>query len=466
MPTPTSAEIAARLDRLPSSRTVWTMVVLLSLGGFFEFYDLFFTGYVAPGMVKSGLFSAASLGPLAALKVISVAGFGTFVFATFSGLWVGVLAFARVADRFGRRSIFTWSLLWYVACSAIMAFQTTGFALNLWRFAAGIGLGVQTVTIDVFIAELIPARERGRAFSWNQTITFCAVPIIAVLAWQLVPLAPFGLDGWRWVVLAGSVGAAAVWFLLLGIPESPRWLAHHDRLDEADRIVADIERRVERETGHPLPPPLPVADELPGEGSLMEVFAPFYRTRTIMLMLLNITQTIGFYGFAAWVPTLLIGRGVHVTQSLEYAFIIAVANPFGPFLATFFADRIERKWQLVGASFLMLVFMTIFAQLNQPAALILVGVLFSLSANTMGYAFHNYQAELYPTRIRARAVGFAYSWSRLSGAFAGLAIGYLLHVGGVPAVALFIGGAMIVLMISVATLGPSTRQLTLEQINR
>jgi len=466
MPTPTPAEIAARLDRLPSSRTVWTMVVLLSLGGFFEFYDLFFTGYVAPGMVKSGLFSAASLGPLAALKVISVAGFGTFVFATFSGLWVGVLAFAQVADRLGRRSIFTWSLLWYVACTAIMAFQTTGFALNLWRFAAGIGLGVQTVTIDVFIAELIPARERGRAFSWNQTITFCSVPIIAVLAWQLVPLAPFGLDGWRWVVLAGSVGAVVVWFLLLGIPESPRWLAHHDRLDEADRIVADIERRVERETGRPLPPPVPVADEMAGEGSLMEVFAPFYRTRTIMLILLNITQTIGFYGFAAWVPTLLIGRGVHVTQSLEYAFIIAIANPFGPFLATFFADRIERKWQLVGASFLMLVFMTIFAQLNQPAALILVGVLFSLSANTMGYAFHNYQAELYPTRIRARAVGFAYSWSRLSGAFAGLAIGYLLHIGGVPAVALFIGAAMVVLMISVATLGPSTRQLTLEQINR
>lgn len=465
MPTPSAADIAARLDRLPSSRTVWTMVVLLSLGGFFEFYDLFFTGYVAPGMVKSGLFTAASLGPLAALKAISVAGFGTFVFATFSGLWVGVLLFAQVADRLGRRAIFTWSLIWYVVCTAIMAFQTTGFSVNLWRFIAGIGLGVQTVTIDVFIAELIPARERGRAFSWNQTITFCSVPIIAVLAWLLVPQAPLGLDGWRWVVLAGSVGAVVVWFLLLGIPESPRWLARHGRLEEADRVVADIEQRVERETGHPLPPPVPVGDEAPGEGSLFEVFDPFYRTRTIMLILLNITQTIGFYGFAAWVPTLLIGRGVHVTQSLEYAFIIAIANPFGPFLATFFADRIERKWQIVGASFLMLVFMTIFARLNAPAALIGVGVLFSLSANTMGYAFHNYQAELYPTRIRARAVGFAYSWSRLSGAFAGLAIGYLLHVGGVPAVALFIGAAMVVLMLSVGTLGPSTRQLALERIN-
>ena len=97
------AEIAARMDRLPPSWHVWRMIVLLSLGGMFEFYDLFFTGYVAPGMVKSGLFTPASLGPLAALKVIAVAGFGIFVFATFAGLWVGALIVSQVADRLGRR---------------------------------------------------------------------------------------------------------------------------------------------------------------------------------------------------------------------------------------------------------------------------------------------------------------------------------------------------------------------------
>ena len=86
-----TGEIAARLDRLPRSWYVWRMIVLISLGGVFEFYDLFFTGYVAPGMVKSGLFTPESLGPFAALQVIAVAGFGTFVFATFAGLWVGAL---------------------------------------------------------------------------------------------------------------------------------------------------------------------------------------------------------------------------------------------------------------------------------------------------------------------------------------------------------------------------------------
>jgi len=459
-----TGEIAARLDRLPSSWYVWRMIVLISLGGVFEFYDLFFTGYVAPGMIKSGLFTPESLGPFAALQTIAVAGFGTFVFATFAGLWVGALFLGQIADRMGRRTIFVWSLVWYMVCSAIMAFQTTGFSLVIWRFIAGIGLGIELVTIDAYIAELIPRHERGRAFSTNQVITYCAVPLVAFLAWQLVPLQPLGFDGWRWVVLIGSVGAVVVFALQLGIPESPRWLAKHGRNEEAERVVAKIEAGVEAELGRPLPPPVPEPPEGESTGSLAEAFEPPYRARTIMLSVFNFAQTIGFYGFAAWVPTLLIARGIHVTASLEYAFIIAIANPFGPLLGTLFSDKIERKWQIVGGAAGMLICMTIFAQLNDPTVLIVFGVLFTLCANVMSYSFHNYQAELYPTRIRARAIGFVYSWSRLSAAFAGLAIGYLLHAGGVPAVAVFIGVAMLVVIGVIGFFGPPTRDLALEQI--
>jgi len=393
-----------------------------------------------------------------------VAGFGTFVFATFAGLWAGALFGSQVADRMGRRTIFTWALIWYMVCSAIMAFQTTGFALNIWRFIAGVGLGVELVTIDAYISELIPRRERGRAYSINQFITFCAVPIVAFLAWQLVPIAPLGFDGWRWVVLLGSVGAVVVWFLRLGLPESPRWLLKHGRTEEADRVVSAIERQIEAETGQPLPAPVPGPAEAEGHGALAEAFRPPYRARTIMLSVFNFAQTIGFYGFAAWVPTLLISRGIHVTQSLMYAFIIAIANPFGPLIGALFSDRIERKWQIVFAALGMGVFMTIFAGLNAPGALIVVGVLFTLCANTLSYSFHNYQSELYPTRIRARAIGFVYSWSRISAAFAGLAIGYILNVAGVPGVAAFIGVAMLVVIISIGVFGPATRERALEQI--
>jgi MFS transporter, putative metabolite:H+ symporter len=459
-----SAEIAARFDRLPSSRTIWSMVILLSLGGVFEFYDLFFTGYVAPGMMHSGLFTPESLGFFSALGPLRVAGFGTFVFSTFAGLWVGALVFGQVADRFGRRIIFTWSLIWYIVCTAIMAFQTTGLALNLWRFVAGIGIGIELVTIDTYLSELIPSAERGRAYAVNQFITFSAVPVVAFLAYVLKDTQPLGLDYWRVVILIGSVGAAVVWFLRRNIPESPRWLARHGHVDEAERIVADIERRVAAEKAMALPPPGPARVEKGGLGSLGEVLRPPYLRRTVILSIFNMAQVIGFYGFAAWVPTLLIERGVHVTQSLAYAFVIAIANPFGPLIGVWFADKLERKTQVVGGLLIMAVVITLFAGASQPWLLIVLGVLFTLASNVMSYAYHGYQAELYPTRVRARAVGFVYSWSRIAAAFAGLAIGILLHHYGVPGVAVFIGVSMLVGIVMVL-LGPNTRGLALEQIS-
>lgn len=459
-----SAEIAARFDRLPSSRTIWSMVILLSLGGVFEFYDLFFTGYVAPGMMHSGLFTPESLGFFSALGPLRVAGFGTFVFSTFAGLWVGALVFGQVADRFGRRIIFTWSLIWYIVCTAIMAFQTTGLALNLWRFIAGIGIGIELVTIDTYLSELIPSAERGRAYAVNQFITFSAVPVVAFLAYVLKDTQPLGLDYWRVVILIGSVGAAVVWFLRRNIPESPRWLARHGHVDEAERIVADIERRVAAEKAMALPPPGPARVEKGGLGSLGEVLRPPYLRRTVILSIFNMAQVIGFYGFAAWVPTLLIERGVHVTQSLAYAFVIAIANPFGPLVGVWFADKLERKTQVIGGLLVMAVVITLFAEASQPWLLIVLGVLFTLASNVMSYAYHGYQAELYPTRVRARAVGFVYSWSRIAAAFAGLAIGILLHHYGVPGVAMFIGVSMLVGIVMVL-LGPNTRGLALEQIS-
>jgi len=460
-----SAKIAARLDRLPPSRTIWKIIVLISLGGVFEFYDLFSTGYVAPGMMKSGLFTPQSLGFFASLNAIKVAGFGTFVFSTFAGLWVGVVLFSQLPDRFGRRTVFTWSLVWYVACTTVMAFQRSGELLNLWRFVAGVGFAVQLVTIDTYISELIPGVERGRAFSVNQFITFCVVPVVALLAWLLVPLLPLGIDGWRWVVLIGSVGAVLVWLLVQGIPESPRWLALQGRADEADAIMVAIEERVVTETGKPLPlPALAHAEEI-GRGRFVEVFSPQYRKRTLILSVFNMAQVIGFYGFAAWVPTLLIARGITVTHSLEYSFIIAIANPIGPLLGTLFADRVERKRQIICGLMVMGLAMLAFSQTSSTALLIVLGVLFTLAANVMSYAYHNYQSELFPTRIRARAIGFVYSWSRITAAFAGLAIGYFLSVGGVPAVAVFIAIAMVVGIVVIGVFGPTTKGISLEAIN-
>src|SRR5712671_2226470 len=228
-------EISRRLESLPASAYVWRLVILLSLGGWFEVYDLFFTGYIAPGLTRSGLLTTTTQ------AFFGFSGIGAFVAATFAGLFVGTFFLGFLADRFGRRSIFTWALLGYTAASAAMACQTTSEGVLLWRFIAGVGIGVEIITIDAYITELVPSWMRGRAFAVNQAVMFTAVPVVAALAWWLVPQSPYGIDGWRWVVLIGAAGSMAIWILRLFVPESPLWLARNGRMQEADRILTTLE---------------------------------------------------------------------------------------------------------------------------------------------------------------------------------------------------------------------------------
>ncbi len=457
-----AATILARIDRLPATRHVWLLITMLSLGGLFELYDLFMTAYVIPGLMKAGL--------LANVKVSIFAGPALFVAATFGGLFIGTFVFGYAADRYGRRTIFTYSMLWYSAATLVMAFQDTGLGVSLWRFIAGIGIGVELVTIDTYISELVPKSMRGRAFAFNQAVQFTIVPVVAFIAYMLVPTSPFGFDGWRWVVLIGSTGALGVWFIRRGIPESPRWLINQGRLDEADAVTAAIEAKVSADLGGaPLPAPATShsVEEFQPVGSLAEAFAPRYRGRTIMLMVFQFFQTFGYYGFAAWVPTLIAQQtGINLGASLLYSFIIAIANPFGPLLAMTFADKIERKWQLVGAAVCIGVFGMLFSYQSEMALLILFGVLITLSNNVLSYSFHGYQTELFPARIRARAVGFTYSLSRISAVFASFIIAFFLQTAGTKGVFGLIAVAMAIVVIAIGGFGPRTLDLELEEISR
>ena len=290
------------------------------------------------------------------------------------------------------------------------------------------------------------------------------MPTVALLAWRLVPLQPFGLDGWRWVVLIGSLSAVFVWFIRRGVPESPRWLIARGKLQEAERITAALEARVEAERGAPLPPAVAGAAEETA-GSFSEILRAPYLGRTLMLMVFNVFQIIGYYGFASWVPTLLIAAGVTTTSSLQYSFFIAIAAPLGPLVALSFADRVERKWQIVVSAICIGAFGMLFAQQRDPLALIACGVMLTCSNNCMSLAFHAYQAELFPTRVRAQAVGFVYSWSRLSAIFTGFLIGFFLRDFGVGGVFAFIAASMAVVAISIGGFGPPTRGLALEDIS-
>jgi putative MFS transporter len=456
----TAAGITARLDRLPATRHIWTLVVLLSVGGCFELYDLLMTAYVSPGLIRSGIFQAGSKG------FLGLPDQAAFASITFAGLFVGTIGLGHVADRFGRRAIFTYSLLWYSAATLIMATRSTALGVDIWRFIAGVGIGVELVTIDTYVAELVPKRLRGRAFTVNQAIQFCSVPLAALMGWIFVPIDPFGIAGWRFVAAFPALAAILVWWIRRVVPESPRWLAQQGRGAEADRIAAAIEARVAAESGAPLPPPEPTPAEAPADGRLAEIWQPPYRRRTVMMMVFNFCQSIGFYGFGNWVPALIAAQGAGFTKSLEYSFIIALASPTLPLLFLLFADRTERKWQIVTAACGTACFGLLFTLSSHPAWLIFCGVAITASNNLLSYSFHAYQPELFPTRVRARAVGFVYSFSRLSTVFTSFMIAFFLQRFGTPGVFGFIFAAMLGVVLSIGLFGPRTRGLALEEISR
>jgi len=426
------------------------------MAGWFEFYDLFMTAYIALGLVKAKLFVAAGFSGWTA--------FASFIGSGFAGMFIGTLLFSYLSDRYGRKTTLTYSLLWYSIATLIMAFQDSAFTIDLWRFLAGIGIGVQLVTIDTYIAETTPKENRGAYIALSQVITYTAVPVVAYLSYLLVPQTIGGLDGWRWVVIIGALGAIFIWIVRLGLPESPRWYETRGRHAEAEAAMNDIESRVRAETGKELPPTVPLPDE-PQQGSWTEIWSPRYVKRTTMLVIFNFFQTIGFYGFASWVPILLFTEGVTFVRSLQYVFIIAILNPVGPLIGMYFADRLERKWQIVGLSIAIAVFGLIFSQMRVPALIILFGVLITLANTWFSAAFHVYQAELYPTRIRAQAVGFVYSWSRFSSIFISFAIAMALKNYGPVGVFVLIAFAMTIVAIDIGLLGPKTTGESLEAIS-
>jgi putative MFS transporter len=456
-----AAALTARLDRIPASRHLWVLVLCLSLGGFFEMFDLFLTGYLGPLLVRSHLFQPGRR------DLFGLSDQAFFAAATFAGLFVGALIFSSVADRFGRRPIFTYALLWYTTATLVMATRSTAMGLELWRFVAGIGIGVELVTIDAYLAELVPKHLRVRAFAACTSVQFLAIPTVALLCWFFSTRNPAGLAGWRWVLLFSAAGAIAVWILRAGLPESPRWLIRQGRFPEAERVTAEIEARVAAESGHPLPAPAPAAEPAPEPARPSAgIWDPPYRRRTLMLVVFNFFQTIGFYGFSNWLPQLLAAQGATVFQSLHYAFIIAIAYPLAPLGLLPLADRFEPKWQIVTAALGIAGFGLVFAQARTAAALIGCGVLVTASNCFLSYAYHAYQAELFPTRIRARAVGFCYSWSRLSTVFSSFMIAFFLQHFGARGVFAFIAVSMLAVVVAIGGFGPRTRGLALEAIAR
>jgi putative MFS transporter len=444
--------IAQRIERLPLGSFHRRFITLISLGTFFDLYDIFIVAYVGAALQQSGF--------------LSLRQFSLFVASGFLGMFFGTIFFGMGSDRMGRRVAFITLLLIYSAFTLAGAFAPNANWLIATRFFAGLGIGAEIIVVDTYVTEIVPSYARGRYVAITQVAGFCAVPVAAILSRLLVPT-HFLIAGWRWVMVIGASGALLTWWFRRRLPESPRWLESQGRVEEADAVMRSLEAEsfsaaAAREDGDTEIVATPNA--ISKEGTFGELWRPPYLRRTVMLMVFQTLQTIGFYGFGNWAPTFLLKRGFSLLHSLEYTMLIALVSPVGPILCAWTSDRWERKWTIVVLALLVAVFGLGFGNASAPAMVVGFGALLTICNYWFSAVFHAFQAELFPTRIRATGVGFTYSWSRLSAAFSSLLIGAVL-LRGVPAVFALLAAAMSLVAVIVAVMGPRTNRMELEVLS-
>jgi putative MFS transporter len=446
---PPAASIAARLNRLPITRTHRVVVAIAGVGTFFDLFDIFLAGVL--GTVLTDRFA------LSRVALPAVLGSG------FLGMFIGALALGRFADRVGRRRAFLVNLGIYSGFTLLGAFSPSAAMLVVTRFIAGIGIGAEPPLVDAYLSEFLPARERGRYTAVAYTCGFVGVPAVGFLARVLVPLQPAGIDGWRWLFVAGSLGGAIVWRLRAALPESPRWLESAGRAAEAEAITARLEAEAAAAAG---PLPAPAWDETPATGSsnLATLFSPAYRGRAVALCVFHVFQTVGYYGFGTLVPLVLGAKGFSVVTSLTYTSIVFFGYPIGSAVSLPLVERIDRRWLIVASAILMALFGLALGAATTPAAIIAFGFAYTIVSNVFSNAFHIFQAEIFPTFVRATAAGTSYGLSRLSSAAMPFVLLPVLERWGASAMFGIVAIAMLIVVADIALFAPSTTGVALERV--
>ncbi|MFE2099612.1 MFS transporter [Streptomyces sp. NPDC059468] len=435
------APIGVRLDRMPITPLHRRLTAVIGVGLFFDTFENNLSGTI--GKVLQGDFGFGAT----SLKLVLA--------SVFVGQFIGSLTLGRIADRFGRRRAFLVNLAIYSVFSLLGAFSPNATWLIVTRFLAGIGIGAEQALSDCYLADVLPAKKRGRFIAWAYTLAFCGVPAVGFAALWLVPLTPLGVAGWRWLFVLGALGSAAVWVLRRQLIESPRWLAATGRTAEAERLVARMEAEAAGR-GLPLEAPGPEPEEAVDHSRLRDVLRPGMLRRTLVLWLFCVLSVVGYYGFGTLAPQIVAAKGYGVVAGLGFTALSFLGYPVGSALALPVVDRVERRTLIALSAGAMVLAGLGFAYAGSAALIVTCGFAYTLCSNVFSSVSHVYLSEQYPTAIRATASGAAYSLSKLSAAALPFALLPVLEAHGPGALFGVIAAAMAVLAGTVLTLGERT----------
>jgi putative MFS transporter len=441
----------ARLDRVPLNRFHWRLLILSGLGWMFDAMDVLMLSFL--------------LAPIRGEFKLDATGAGLIASATFVGMFIGAAAAGRLADRYGRRTVFTVTLIVFSIGSALSALAPTYETLLAARVIAGLGLGGELPVVATLVSELSPRAQRGRMIVLLESFWAYGTILAGIVAITVV-----ANYGWRWGFAVGALPALYVAYLRRALPESPRFLAEKGRAPEADAVV----RRVERAGGGALLTLAPaIAPTRAGRTRMAELWTGRYARRTAMLWILWFGVVLTYYAMFLWIPSLLVARGFDAArpgQANMLFFLSTLAQVPGYFSAAWLVERWGRKPTLVvfllGTAVSAFMFGNIGAGTDVAHANLVLLWLSLLSFFNLGAwgVVYTYTPELYPTSIRATGAGVAAAVGRVGGI-----VGPYLTPLLVTAVAT--NGTFAVFMVllvitaaAVAVLGEETRGRSLEEI--
>ncbi|PZR52948.1 MFS transporter [Xylanimonas oleitrophica] len=399
-------------------RKAVTLAIAAAVGGFLFGFD----SSVINGAVDAvqGQFELSS----------TVTGF--VVAIALLGCALGAWAGGRLADRWGRTKVMVLGAVLFFVSSVLSAIAFAAWDLALWRFMAGLGIGIASVIAPAYIAEIAPAAMRGRLGSLQQlAITvgiFAALLSDQVLATSAGGAAEqlwFGWEAWRWMFLVAVIPAAVYGFLALRMPESPRYLASLGRDDEARRVLAsvlgpdeDVDDRLAQ-----IHRSIREDEENAQRASLRGPVLGLRRIVWVGILLSVFQQFVGINVIFYYSTTLWQAVGFEESQAFTVSTITAVTNVAVTFIAIALVDKVGRRPMLLAGSAGMAVTLGLMAlaftqstgtgeNVSLPGAW---GVVALVAANlfvvffgaTWGPLVWVLLGEMFPNRIRAAALGVA-----------------------------------------------------------
>ncbi|WP_309390123.1 MFS transporter [Chelatococcus sambhunathii] len=424
-------DIPARMDRLPWSRFHLLVVIALGVTWVLDGLEVTIVGALGPRLQDK-----ASLG-------LTAADIGALASSYLVGAVLGALGFGWLTDRFGRKLIFFTTLGIYVAGVGLSAIAWDFWSMAAFRFLTGVGIGGEYAAVNSAIDELMPARLRGRVALIVNGSFWAGAALGSLASVALLDLSLFAVDvGWRLGFAIGAALGLLILFTRRFMPESPRWLACHDRVPEGEAVMAEIERKVSEETGRDLPPArgelLIHPRKTFGFGLIFSSMLGQYRGRSALVLLLMVAQAFLYNAiFFSYGLILTKFHGVPEAHVGLYLVPFAIGNVIGPIVLGPFFDTVGRR-RMIFATYvlsgsLLLATGYLFARgafgpVGETAAWCVIFFFASAAAS----AAYLTASEVFPLEVRALAIAAFYAiGTGLGGVVAPYVFGVLIGGGDV-----------------------------------